>query len=169
MELPNDDLWPATKAIITAIFSIKWLWSNVHCYRYEVMYIVIDIHSPATLLGRSCYHRLGPPLPSELPLFIGTYSTSCWKISSEIVVHSVLIVSHCCCRFIGCTSMMWMSYSSTSPNLLCWIEIWWLWRSFEFNELTVMFKKPVWEDLSFVTMHFPHILYSEMLLCKPWL
>lgn len=32
------------------------------------------------------------------------------------------------------------------------IEIWWLWGSFEYSEL-VMFKKPVWHDLSLV--HYP--------------
>ncbi len=37
------------------------------------------------------------------------------------------------------------------PKVLYWIEIWWLWRPFEESELIVMFKKPVWDDLSFVT------------------
>ncbi len=36
------------------------------------------------------------------------------------------------------------------PKMLYWTEIWWLWR-LEYSELTVMFKKPVWDDLSFVT------------------
>ncbi len=39
------------------------------------------------------------------------------------------------------------------PNTLYWIEIWWLWRPFKYNELIVMFKKPVWDDLSFLTWH----------------
>ncbi len=37
------------------------------------------------------------------------------------------------------------------PKMLYWIEIWWLWRPFEKSELIVMLKKPVWDDLSFVT------------------
>ncbi len=37
------------------------------------------------------------------------------------------------------------------PKVLYLIEIWWLWRPFEESELIVIFKKPVWDDLSFVT------------------
>lgn len=37
------------------------------------------------------------------------------------------------------------------PKVLCCVEIWWLWRPFDYSELTVMFKKPVWDDLNFVT------------------
>ncbi len=36
------------------------------------------------------------------------------------------------------------------PKVLYWIEIWWLWRPWV-KELIVMFKKPIWDDLSFVT------------------
>ncbi len=38
------------------------------------------------------------------------------------------------------------------PKVLYWIQIWWLWRPFEKSELIVMFKKPVWDDLSFVIL-----------------
>ncbi len=37
------------------------------------------------------------------------------------------------------------------PKVLYWIDFWWLWRPFEKRELIVMFKKPVWDYLSFVT------------------
>ena len=37
------------------------------------------------------------------------------------------------------------------PKVLYWIDIWWLWRLLENSELIVMFKKPVWDDLSFLT------------------
>ncbi len=39
------------------------------------------------------------------------------------------------------------------PKVLYWIKIWLLsnGRPFEKSELIVMFKKPVWDDLSFVT------------------
>ncbi len=37
------------------------------------------------------------------------------------------------------------------PKVLYWIKTWWLWRPFEYTELIVMFKKPVWDDFSFVT------------------
>ncbi len=74
----------------------------------------------------------------------------CWKHSSEILVHIDMIVSRNCCRFVGCTSMMWISRSTTSQK--CSIGF----RSGDggghlSKELIVMFKKPVWDDLSFVT------------------
>ncbi len=37
----------------------------------------------------------------------------CWKHSSEILVHIGMIASHSCCRFVGCTSMMRISRSTT--------------------------------------------------------
>lgn len=32
-------------------------------------------------------------------------------------------------------------------KVLCWTEICWLWTPFEYSELIVMLKKPVWDDL----------------------
>ncbi len=46
----------------------------------------------------------------------GTDSTKYWKHSSEILVHIVMIASHSCCRFVVCTSMMWISRSTTSQR-----------------------------------------------------
>ncbi len=46
----------------------------------------------------------------------GIDSTRCWKHSSEILVHIVMIASHSCCRFVVCTSMMWISRSTTSQR-----------------------------------------------------
>ncbi len=43
-------------------------------------------------------------------------STRCWKHSSEILVHIDMIASRSCCRFDGCTSMMWISRSTTSQR-----------------------------------------------------
>lgn len=37
------------------------------------------------------------------------------------------------------------------PKVLYWIEIKWLWRSFEYSKLTDMFQKPAWDDMNFVT------------------
>lgn len=31
-----------------------------------------------------------------------------------------------------------------NPKMLCWIEVWWLFRQFECSELISIFKKPVW-------------------------
>lgn len=36
-------------------------------------------------------------------------------------------------------------------KVLRWIKICWLWRLFAYSELSVMFQKPVWDDLSFMT------------------
>ncbi len=43
-------------------------------------------------------------------------STMCWKYSSEILVHIDMILSRSCCRFVGCTSMIWISRSTTSQR-----------------------------------------------------
>ncbi len=62
-----------------------------------------------------------------------------------------MIASHSCCRFVDCTSMMWVSRSTTSQR--CSIGL----RSGDCGghlskvNSFVMFKKPVWDDLSFVT------------------
>ncbi len=34
----------------------------------------------------------------------------------KILVHIDMIASHSCCRFVGCTSMMWISRSTTSQR-----------------------------------------------------
>ncbi len=46
----------------------------------------------------------------------GIDSTRCWRHSSEILVHIDMIASHSCCRFVVCTSMMWISRSTTSQR-----------------------------------------------------
>ncbi len=46
----------------------------------------------------------------------GIDSTSCWKHSSEILVYIDMIASRSCCRFVGCTSMMRISRSTTSQR-----------------------------------------------------
>lgn len=49
----------------------------------------------------------------------GTHSTRCWKQSSENLVHIIIIASHCCCRFVGCTSMMWITCFSADRSGNC--------------------------------------------------
>ncbi len=46
----------------------------------------------------------------------GIVSTRCWKHSSEMLVHIDMIASRSCYRFVGCTSMMWISRSTTSQR-----------------------------------------------------
>lgn len=40
--------------------------------------------------------------------------------------------------------------STSTTSLLYWIEIYLLWRTFEYSALAVMFEKPAWHDVSFV-------------------
>ncbi len=46
----------------------------------------------------------------------GIDSTRCWKHSSKILVHIDMISSRSCCRFVGCTSMIRISRSTTSQR-----------------------------------------------------
>ncbi len=48
--------------------------------------------------------------------YFGIDSTRCWKHSSEILVYIDMIASRSCCRFVGCTSMMRISRSTTSQR-----------------------------------------------------
>ncbi len=62
---------------------------------------------------------MDPPLPSEPPfawILPGIDSTRCWKNSSEMLVHIDIIASRSCWKFVGCTSMMWISRSTTSQR-----------------------------------------------------
>ncbi len=77
-------------------------------------------------------------VPGWTPFCLQNCLNSSWhrfnkvlKHSSEVLVHIDMIASRSCCRFVGCTSMMRISRSTTSQKVLYWIEIWWLWRPFE--------------------------------------
>ncbi len=60
------------------------------------------------------------------------FPTRCRKHSSEILVHSDMVASRSCCRFVGYTFMMRTNLPFHHiPKVLYWIEIWWLWRPFE--------------------------------------
>ncbi len=100
-----------------------------HCWIYFApLLLTFDIPPPkkcmciytqslATLLGTPCEYRVGPPFAFRTALILrGVDSTRCWKHSSEILVHIVMIASHSCCRFVGCTSMMWISRYTTSQR-----------------------------------------------------
>lgn len=53
-------------------------------------------------------------------------------------------------RFVTCTHGVTLPFHN-SPKVIYWIEIWWLCRPFEYHEVIVMFKKKLWDDLSFDT------------------
>ncbi len=80
-------------------------------------YVFIYKHWLATLLGTSCQYQVWPTFAFRTALILhGIDSTRCWKHSSEILVHIDMITSHSCSRFVGCTSMMWISRSTTSQR-----------------------------------------------------
>lgn len=70
------------------------------------------------------------------------------KHSSENFSHIDVILSHICCRSVGCTSMMRLSFYHIPKSALLY---WDLWRALKCSELTDMFEKPLRDDLSFVT------------------
>ncbi len=55
-----------------------------------------------------------------------TDSTRCWKHSSEILVHIDMIASHSCCRFVGYTSMMWISVPPHPKGALLTVDAIWV-------------------------------------------
>ncbi len=81
-----------------------------------MLYVCVIIHSLATLLGTLVSTGLDTFVFRSVLILRGMDSTRCWKHSSEMLVHIDMIASHSCCRFVGCTSMMWISRSSTSQR-----------------------------------------------------
>ncbi len=121
-------------------------------YKYRLhLYLSIYIHSLATLLGaalvpgwtpfclqnclNSSLHRLNKVLEAFVRDFGPYWHDSITQLLQicRLHIHDVNLPFH------------------HIPKVLYWIEIWWLWRTFELSELIVMFKKPVWDGLSFVT------------------
>ncbi len=83
----------------------------------------IYTHSLATLLDTPCLYRVGPTFSFRTALILhGIDSTRYWKHSSEILVHIDMIASSSCCRFVGCTFMMWISRSTTSQRCSIWLR-----------------------------------------------
>ncbi len=130
------------------MFKMFFLKFGVCIYIY--IYIIY-IHSLATLLGTLA----GTGLTS---FCLQNCINSSWhrfnKVSETFLwdlVHIDMITSRSCCRFVVCTSMMRISRSTSSQK--CSIGL----RSGDCGghlskvKLIVMFKKPVWDDLSFVT------------------
>ncbi len=77
----------------------------------------VHLHSLATLFGTPCQYWVGPTFAFRTAVILhGRDLTRCWKHSSEILVHFDMIASRSCCRFVGCTSMMWISRSTTSQR-----------------------------------------------------
>lgn len=98
-------------------------------------------------INRGCLwtKRISPQECAERCFSHGRDSSSCWKLSSEMLVHIDMRASHSCCRFIDCTAMIWIS--SSIPKVLYWIESQRLW-SFYYSELTVHVQETRWNDMS---------------------
>ncbi len=89
----------------------------IYIYIYIYIYTHTHTHTLATLLGTPLLVPVGPPFSFRTALILrGIDSTRCWKHCSEILVHIIMIASHSCCRFVVCTSMMWISRSTTSQR-----------------------------------------------------
>ncbi len=113
------------------VSKIWWLWSHtlnccwqiyiyIHTHTYICTYTYIYIHT-YTLTGPFIrYTLLVPgwtPFAFRTALILrGIDSTRFWKHSSEILVHIDMIASRSCCRFVGFTSMMRISRSTTSQR-----------------------------------------------------
>ncbi len=69
------------------------------------------LHSRSNIHVKQNVFALSPFSFRTALILRGIDSTRCWKHSSEILVHIDMIASHSCCRFVGYTSMMWISRS----------------------------------------------------------
>ncbi len=130
--------------------------NNCHNYLFLCLHIHIYTHSLATLLGTPLL------VPGWTHFCLQNCFNSSWhsfnrwlKHSSEILVHIDMIASHGCCRFIGCTSMMWISRSPhPKAALLDWdlvtVEaIWVKWTHYPVQETSLR-----WFELC-DTVHYP--------------
>lgn len=75
----------------------------------------------------------------------------CWLRCRNLM----LIPSTCLCwhDIIMQICQLWSHHANlpfhSIPTACHWIEISWLWKQLEYSELTALFKKPVWDYLSF--------------------
>ncbi len=125
----KSDPWKTIYTVLKLyfIYLIKlYICYRIYIYIYIYIYILTDhfirytyiyTHSLATLSGKLCEYRVGPPFVFRTALILcGIDLTRCWKHSSEILVLIDMIASRSCCRFVGCTSMMRISRSTTSQR-----------------------------------------------------
>lgn len=101
-----------------------------------------------------------PPFAFRAALFLCTIPLRCWSIFRWL---NHTVASDFSAPHSGCKSPL--HFASNISQRLYWIEIWWVWRPFRYNKFIVMFRKPVWDDLSFVTQsvprkYLPHITPS---------
>ncbi len=92
----------------------RFEFSSWWCFSFYIYVLYIHIHwcIRYTLLVPGWT----PFVFRTVLILCGIDSTRCWKHSSEMLVHIVMIASRSCCRFVGCTSMMWISRSTTSQS-----------------------------------------------------
>ncbi len=108
--------WQMQKLKKPAFFFCLELLYNPKIH-YKAMPWIHTLTGVATLLGTPCKYRVGPPFAFRTALILRDIdSTRCWKHPLEILVHIDMITSRSCCRFVSCTSMMWISHSTTSQR-----------------------------------------------------
>ncbi len=110
--------WSRTLNCCWQIYIYIYIHTHTHTYTYTYVHTHIYIYI-YTLTGSFIrYTLLVPgwtPFAFRTALILrGIDSTRCWKHSSEILVHIDMIESRSCCRFVGFTSMMRISRSTTS-------------------------------------------------------
>ncbi len=93
---------------------IYYVYINTHTYSiyFENIYMY-------TLTGHFIRYTL--LVPGWTPFCLqnclnSSWHKMCWKHSSDILLHIDMIASRSCCRFVGCTSMMRISRSTTSQR-----------------------------------------------------
>ncbi len=88
---------------------------HVYCILHMLAIVSSHLHSLATLLCKPCLFLVGPPFAFRTAFILhGIDSTRFWKHFSDILVHIDMIGSCSWCRFVGCSSIMLISRSTTS-------------------------------------------------------
>ena len=123
-----------SKTILEALVESGLMSRKLHFIRYT---LPIKVWTPFCL--QNCFNYSRHTLNKVLETFLGDFAP-CWH-------DSITQLLQICWLHIYDANLPFHHI----PKVLCWIEIWWLWRPLEYSELIVVFKKPVWDDMSFVT------------------
>ena len=105
------------------------------------------------------FFRYTLPVPGWTPFCLQNCLNSWWQRFNKLLEtflwdfgpywhDSITQLLQICWQHIHDTNLLLQHIS----KVLFWMEIWRLWRPVEFSELIAMFKKPVWDDLTFVTL-----------------
>ncbi len=141
----------SNRAILSLLFQYFWMALCVYIYIYIYIYIY-------TLTGHFIRYTLR--VPGWTPFCLQNYLNYSWHRFNKVLEtllknfgpywhDSITQLLQNCRLHIHYANLPFHHI----PKVLYCIEIWWLWRPFEWSELIAMFKKPVWDDVSFVTLY----------------